>query len=342
MSDVIDVSSALLGVKNRKKVLVENARTDLFGFELPTPQSTNWGVEVYEGYSPVVPAKDSYVFDPMEVHMWRIAMMRKDNVLMIGPTGCGKSTFPEQYAALTNMNCVRIGFDASISREDLIGGYIVEGQNTVFKLGILPLAMQTPGTIIVLDELDSASPENAFLLHPLLEKGRRFLFIPEINQHITMHPDNIIVATANTNGQGDESGMYAGTRVQNGALMNRFSMTFKKDYLESSLEVRMLSKRFPEVLAQADGADLIPKLVKFANACRQGFKEGDIGVTVSTRDLINFLDLLQYHGISGGIDSEENPALKQSLEYSITNRMTNEDADAVIGIFERQMAAVVK
>lgn len=328
----VNVSHAILGIGNRNKSTFQNARTKLFNLQLPTPKSTDWSVEVYDSKTSLVPNIDeSYVFDNKELLMFIIGIERRDNMLFVGPTGSGKSTLPEQFAARTNRNCIRIGFDASISRGDLIGEWVPKNGSLEFQYGILPLAMRTPGTFIVLDEYDSISPENAFVLQRLLEKGSRSLFLPETNEVIEMHPDNVIIATANTNGQGDESGMYAGTRVQNMAQLNRFSLTFIKDYLAEDLEVKMLVGKYPSVVAE--DANVIPRMVKFANAVRKAFKEGEIGMTFSTRDAINLLDLTTYLG-----GTHENLLL--ALEYCITNKMMPEDAEAVKGIFQRAMQVI--
>jgi hypothetical protein len=106
-------------------------------------------------------------------------------------------------------------------------------------------------------------------------------------------------------------------------------MTFIKDYLAEGLETKMLADKFPELMG--DVPNLVPNAVKFANTVREGFKNGDVGMPVSTRDLINFLDLVGVFPLM----EDNNKTLMACLKYSITNRMTDEDRESVENMFSR-------
>ena len=75
-----------------------------------------------------------------------------------------------------------------------------------YEYGPLALAMRYGGICLV-NELDMASPEVAAGLHGILDGSP--LCIPENGGELIIpHPMFRFVATANTNGAGDDTGLY--------------------------------------------------------------------------------------------------------------------------------------
>lgn len=265
----------------------------------------------------------SYVFPTEETRVYLMGMDLKDNILLVGPTGTGKTTLCEQVAARLNYNFVRLNFDGCITRQDLVGEYVLKGKETVFQYGILAKAFRMPGTIILLDEWDTISGECAFVLQRPLERNDRQLLIMETGgELIPMHPDNVLVASANTAGQGDDSGLYSqGTKYQNYAQLNRFSMTIKLNYLPAEKEKEMLCKRYPQFQAKD-----LSFFVDVIQNVRKAYIEGQLNGPLSTRDLINWIDKFAKMG---------DPQL--AAKYCFLNRATPEDSTTVEGIISRLM-----
>jgi len=286
------------------------------------PRQRDRVITGYADRTPFVPEIDhGYVFPKEETKMLLMGLTFKDNVLLIGDTGAGKTSIIEQVAARLNYNVVKINFDGCITRQDLIGEWIVKGKEMEFQYGILVMAFQMPGTIIILDEWDSISSECSFVLQrPLQRDDRRILVMETGGELISLHPDNCIMATANTCGQGDDSGLYSqGTRVQNYAQLNRYSMTIKMTYLEPAKEVHMLQRRFPDLQLRECQA-----FVRAINAVREGYANGQISAPLSPRDLINWAEKYLKLG---------DPQL--AAKYCFINRSTDEDAVAVAGLIQR-------
>ena len=270
----------------------------LNGFERPT----EW-----------TPALDpGYEFSLEETKALLMGIEMKDNILLTGDTGVGKTSLVEQVAARLNYNVVKINFDRSVTKQDLIGEWVVKDKNMDFQYGILVHAFQMPGTIILLDEWDAISHECAFVLQRPLERyDRRILIMEKGGELIPLHPDNVIIATANTNGQGDDTGLYShGTSVQNYAQINRFSMTIRMKYMSEQKELQMLQKRFP-VLQSGERV----AFCRTISLLRDGFTRGDLSVPLSHRDLINWAE--KY--ITSG-------DYMWSAKYCFLNRMSPEDA----------------
>ena len=101
------------------------------------------------------------------------------------------------------------------------------------------------------------------------------------------------VATANTNGASDDTGLYQGTLRQNLAFMDRFWLC-EIGYPKPQLEIDLLGRLSPEL-----PVDLRTKMVEYANEVRRLFMgqageshpEHILEITFSTRTLIRWANL---------------------------------------------------
>lgn len=296
------------------------SRNDTFGLNLTNDLDVPGYAERGEHTPPVDPG---YIFPKDETRIVLWGMMNGDRILATGHTGTGKTSLFEQIGARLNYNVFKLNFDSHISRADLVGEYIVKGREMVFVHGILPTAMRTPGSIIILDEWDTINDDTSFVIQRLLQKEDGKLLIMENGGEIVkLRNGNIVVATANTVGQGDETGLYThGTRHQNYAQLNRFGLCIRMDYLPPEQEEKMLMKRFSDQDLKKHEAEAF---IKTINAVRDGFTNGAVSVPLSTRDLINWVEKYLFIG---------NPM--KAAVYCFLNRMTIDDAEACKGIIQR-------
>lgn len=280
-------------------------------------------IEKFVEPGPFTPKLDpDYIFKKTDTIYGLMALEHKQNCYFVGHSGTGKTEWIKQVAARLNYNVVLVGFDGHLLRSDLIGAHEIRAMETPFKYGLVPQAFRMPGTILALDEIDACASETAFVLQSALSEART-LYLTETNEIIELHPQNCIMATANTTGQGDESGLYlAGTNVQNFSLLNRFKTTLKFDYLSFDDEVALLTKKYP-------GEDLkvVRGVCAILREVRNAFKAGSISRPLTTRDGINWL---------GKIDSIGYPMY--SAGYAFLNLMSDRDANAVaeyiMGVFD--------
>ena len=179
----------------------------------------------------LIPSRDyDYILPEWADHL-RQSLEDGERVLLTGPTGSGKSSLVRELCARHQKPFMRINLNGETSVADIVGGWRVRGKDMTFQYGPIPEAMKI-GAWLCLDELDAALPQVLFVLQALLEDGGK-LFISDTNEWITPHPEFRLVATANTIGKGDDSGMYAGTNVLNEAFLDRFHAVFEVDYLPS-------------------------------------------------------------------------------------------------------------
>jgi cobaltochelatase CobS len=174
----------------------------------------------------------------------------------------------------------RINFDEAMERSEFIGGNTIENGNVVWKEGVLTQAIQYTGSIILLDEVGFARPQNISVMHGVCEPvPHRALVIPETGKRIPVASHVVFFGADNSNGHGDASGNFAGVRDQNTAFLDRFGFTLYFNYLPHADEVALVSKRTGLPI------DASEVLVKFANVAREKAKAGILTQPPSLRQL---------------------------------------------------------
>ena len=202
-----------------------------------------------------------------------------------GPAGTGKSTFWEQFAARLGRAFVQIVCDKTLSRLELFGGYQLNHGSTRWEHGVLTLAIQRPGTVVLLDEPSAARPGELIALHGLLVPGGRLTL--ETGAVIYPAEGVYFAAADNTAGRGDEPGQYVDTGPMNAAFVNRWGVTVMFEYLTADVEAELLSKRVKGLpLAVA------LMLTEVAATARAGVVAGNLTVAPSLRNLIAWGSLI--------------------------------------------------
>jgi MoxR-like ATPase len=140
--------------------------------------------------------------------------------------------------------------------------------------------MQHAGALILLDEISFARAQSIAVLQSICEPSvHRGVMINETGTRIPVHPSVAFFCADNTNGYGDSSGNFTGTRDQNSAFIDRFSYTFEFNYLPPADEAKLIHKRTDLHL---DAARVI---VKFAGVAREKSKAGMLTQPPSLRQL---------------------------------------------------------
>lgn len=261
---------------------------------VPAAMSTSTGkpipitVFVKNEYPQYVPTKDSsYVFNIEILKTLVMCVEMGMPAYVWGHMGTGKTTFLEQLCAYTQRALIRIQHTVNTEEAHILGQWVVRNGNTVFQPGWLPMAMRF-GWVYLADEYDFAPPHVLSVYQPVLE-GKK-LVIKEADEEwrvVEPHPNFRFFATGNTNGVGDETGLYQGTQIQNAANYERFAVVQKVDFMEREIEKRILMTRAPIHARDADN------MIKFAETVRQDDK---ISLPISPRSLINAARLGVFKG----------------------------------------------
>ena len=272
-----------------------------------------------------VPALDGkFAFDPELGKAVLSSLLDNDRILLVGPTGSGKSSLIAQLAARLNWPVRRINLHGETSVSDFLGTHKARGGDVFYQHGILPTAMRE-GHMLILEELDAATPEILFVLQGVLEEGGTLTIADNAGELITPHPEFRLVATANTLGVGDESGLYTGTSVLNASHLDRWTTVFQVGYLSAKEEAAVIRDKVPDL-----ANSLVDSLVKLANAVRKAVEEDELYTTFSTRRLLALAGKTRSLG------------LEKALEVTVLNKLPKNDRAVVAELAQRHLPNLTK
>lgn len=261
---------------------------------------------------------DGYVYELDNLKNVMLALELNMPLYVWGHAGTGKTTLLEQICARTTRPTLRVQHTVNTEESHVVGQWVARGGETHFELGPLALAMKH-GWVYLADEYDFALPSVLAVYQPVLEG--KSLVIKEAdaaNRIIRPHPNFRFMATGNTNGCGDETGLYQGTSIQNAANYDRYGMVIQVRYMKPELEQRILVNQ-----AGIDIGDA-KKIVDFANRVRESYDGNKISNTISPRTLINAAKL----GLRRG-------SFRTGVGLSFTNKLSRVDREVVDGLAQR-------
>ena len=172
-------------------------------------------------------------------------ILRGKNIMMTGPAGCGKTMAAKAAANSIDgytMEIFNLG-STQDPRATLIGNTQFDTKKgTVFSPSPFVKAIQTPNTVIVLDEISRAHPEAHNILMTVLDAGQRYLRLDEAaDSPVVKVADGVsFIASANI---GNE---YTSTRQLDRAIVDRFTI-IEMDTLTIDDETSLLQMMYPSV-----------------------------------------------------------------------------------------------
>lgn len=286
----------------------------------------------WDGVHPHVPdADENYVFRPFELFRVLYAIITNQRAYLHGHTGTGKTTLIEQVAARLMWPVMRVNFDSEITRMDLIGRDVLtsEGGSTVSKFvdGILPQMMAGP-YIGIFDEIDFVRPDVAYVMQRALE-GNGLMLTEDGGRIVKPHRMFRMFATGNTVGQGDEHGMYQGARPQSMALLDRFTVWIKVDYMQASDRQKLIKAAAPNL-----SKSVVSQISQYVGEHLEAFTTSKVLQPISPRTYMAFAKAVEtFTAIFP--EAQHKDAVTQAVETTILDRASVQDRAVLVGIAQR-------
>src|SRR5919109_1039576 len=204
-----------------------------------------------------------------EAAIFETAFQSKLPVMLKGPTGCGKTRFVEAMAYRLGRPLVTVACHEDLSATDLVGRFLLEGDQTVWHDGPLTTAVRH-GAICYLDEVVEARKDTIVLIHPLTDHRRR-LPIEKRGTILEAPDDFMLVVSYNPGYQSILKDLKQSTR-------QRF-IAIDFDYPPPEMESEIVAREGG--IDEGTARDLVLIGQKVRNLRGHGLEEG-----VSTRLLI--------------------------------------------------------
>ena len=197
-----------------------------------------------------------------EVELFTAACEKRLPVMLKGPTGCGKTRFVEYMAWRLKRPLVTISCHEDLFAADLVGRYLLTGDETVWMDGPLTQAVRG-GAICYLDEVVEARKDTTVVIHPLAD-DRRLLPVDKHNEVVRAHPDFQLVVSYNPGYQSVLKDLKQSTRQRFVAL--------EFDYPEADQESAIVARE--SGLEPDQAARLVHLAGKIRQIREQGLAEG--------------------------------------------------------------------
>jgi len=225
------------------------------------------------------------------------------NVLIYGPTGPGKTTSIEAWAASRELRLAQVSGNAALEPRNLFGGLVPDGKGSFAWVDGPVTDVVRNGGVLNLDELNFISPKIYTVLYPLLTHQRCISLLDHHGEVVKAHPDLTIFGTMNPN--------YVGTSQLNFAMRNRFDIQIHWDY-DDKVESKLVKSK---------------NLLVLARQLRAEAAKGQYETPIATNMLIEFGELVQVLGYEAAVENfinhfedEEQPSVRlvfQTHEYNL-------------------------
>lgn len=228
------------------------------------------------------------------------------SVFIYGPAGTGKSSSIRALAHDLNIECSHYPMRDGLDPELYLGKEAVvideeSGQSiTQFQEGKLLKDLRgrvgkdgvRRGVLILMDDFDRVTAQYHELFRHVLESNAQNVFIPELGLNVRVHPDTIIVATANSNGRGDNTGYYSSVEEMDESILDRFDRAIEYHFLEKEEEKDILRKKFPYLVKNGED-EIFDIAMNVAEEIRHMIQDNEIFASFSHRRIVQWMQSVE-------------------------------------------------
>lgn len=256
-----------------------------------------------------------------EIEIFTAAYSKRLPVMIKGPTGCGKTRFLEHMAHRLGRPLVTVSCHEDLTSSDLVGRFLLEGEETVWQDGPLTRAVKE-GAICYLDEIVEARTDTTVVIHPLTDH-RRHLPLEKKSQVLEAHPDFMLVISYNPGYQ---------------TVLKDLKPSTKQRFV--ALEFNYPSEEVERKVVAAEAGDIDPDVLNrlvAAGRRARALKDHGLEEATSTRALVYAGEL-----ISAGLDPVD--ACRAAMVHPLTDDPELAEAlmEIVRSYFEGNAAAAAE
>ena len=227
-----------------------------------------------------LPPKDLIYVDAFKLHELYKDMAYRANLILVGPKGVAKTLSVASFAAKDGANLITYDCSEDVRRSNLLGMYIIRGNETPFILGPLTtafeLANETGKCILALEECNSLSPQTQKILNSASD-FRRKIEVPECGRIFQLKEKAKlwIVGTMNT-------AVYSGVYALNEDLKSRFRI-LDVGYPEPKIERDIVN-------AVIQNAKPTPEAINNVLTLAHETRQKSLEYALSTRDVVQIVE----------------------------------------------------
>jgi len=220
--------------------------------------------------------------DVFQLHSLYDKLVGEGNLILSGPKGIGKSVSFQAYAEQHDIPIITFDCSEDVRRSNLIGRFVMRGDQTPFVLGPLPTAFEIANEVgqcmLVCEEINALTPQMQKVLNSSCDFRKR-IEVPECLRVFKLNPGCKlwICGTMNTT-------TYGGVYRLNEDLKSRFRI-LQLSYPKADEETA--------ILEHVMGPDIDPeKVLRLATETRTAALE----YSLSTRDVVQILSDMKKMG----------------------------------------------
>ncbi len=189
----------------------------------------------------------------------KMSHLKNANIRLVGPAGCGKTSFATQYAARYNLPCHLVNCANVREPRDWFGYRKLDNdKNLVWHESLFVKMIETPYSVIILDETNRCPMHTLNTLYPLLDH-RRHTYLEEAGRVLQVAEGVTFWAAMN------EGNQFTGTSQLDEAFADRTGLVHECKFLPMKEEAEVLHNR------TGLAADTCTRLVEVAEQVRKKF-----------------------------------------------------------------------
>lgn len=202
------------------------------------------------------------------------------NVLVTGPQGSGKSTLPLQYAATRGLPLAVVEVGLLSEAAQIIGRIELRGGQTVYIPSEFAVAVQTPGCVVHLQEINRPESDRSLnAIFSLLDPTQRRMWVDDADKVINVAPGVTFFASLN------EGYEFVGTMPLDVALADRFALRMELGYLPVNVEINLLTLR--SLLDEMKATHIVQAVDSIRNNVQAS-------VGISTRSVLEIANMVSF------------------------------------------------